>query len=62
MWDTREGAEGVARAFPQLGAWIAVLELPDDLVPVPFGAAGHWDIEADPDALVRAVVRVVHVR
>lgn len=62
MWDTQAGAETVARAFPSMGTWIAVLDLPDDLVAVPSGAPGHWDVEGEPQRLVKAVVQVVRVR
>ncbi len=62
FWDTPEAAEELARAYPKLGQWIATVELPPEIAPVPYGSPGHWDVEADPTDLLRALVRVVPVR
>lgn len=60
-WDTLEGAEAAARDYPKLGRYIAILELPPQIAPVRFGAPGHWDIDAEPTELLRAVVAVVPI-
>ncbi len=37
FWDTPEAAEELARAYPKLGQWIATVELPPEIAPVPYG-------------------------
>lgn len=60
-WDTFERAEAAARDYPKLGRYVAVLQLPPHIRAVRFGAPGHWDIEAEPIDLLRAVVAVLPI-
>lgn len=59
VWDTLEGAQQVARDFPKLGRYVAVLELSPHIAPERFGAPGHWDVQAEPTELLGLVVQVV---
>ena len=61
VWDTLDGAARVARDYPKLGRYVAVIELPANVTALRFGAPGHWDIEAEPDELLKAVVEVVPI-
>lgn len=60
-WDTLEGAERAARDYPKLGTYVAILELLPHIARIRFGAPGHWDIEAEPSELLRAVRHVVPI-
>lgn len=62
FWDSREAAERLAHAYPRLGRWIAVVELPPDVQAVAAGPPGHVDVETEPQVLLRALVRVLPVR
>lgn len=62
MTDTRERAGTLQRRFPQLGVYIAVLDIPRDgqvRVERTLREPGHHTVWGDPDELLRFVVAVM---
>lgn len=64
MMDTRERAGMLQRRFPQLGAYIAVVDIPMDgriRVERTLREPGHHTIWGDADGLLRCVVAVTPI-
>lgn len=64
MTDTRERAGILQRRFPQLGAYIAVLDIPMDgqiLVERTLRETGHHTVWGDPGGLLRCIVAVTPI-
>ena len=60
VWLDLSHARAVARRFPRMGRFIAEVELPADTRIEPFADVfDHQTAYGDPEAFVRAVVRVV---
>lgn len=62
--DTESAARGLARRFPMMGAYIAVLDVPED-GSIQFEQTGadahHFDLWAEPHELLARVVATVSV-
>lgn len=65
VFEQLEGARDLARAKPEKGQWIAILEIPAE-APVTLhpkvGRRGHRDIKAVPEILANCVVDVIPAR
>jgi hypothetical protein len=60
VWTTEDHARRAARRFPRLGAYIAVVDVPEDaLLESSRDVPEHLTAYGDPDAFVRSVVAVV---
>jgi hypothetical protein len=60
-FDSLEAARNLAKALPRLGEFVAILEVPDHVVRVKSGSAGHYDLYAGPEELLGYVEETVAV-